>query len=90
MLLFQKRFQAATNVMQPETSKSWKPLRRKLQRCRDPDRVDLVTLQKARREQALNKEKSSGNEDSNVFGGENREAKRRKVDKADDPFGPPL
>lgn len=53
--------------------------------------MDLVALQKARREQALNKEKSNGaDEDGDVFGGENRDAKRRKVEKADDPFGPPL
>lgn len=73
------------NVQQPETSKSFKPLRRKLQKCRDPDRVDLVSLQRARREQALNKEKSGGDED-----GDDRDVKRRKVEKVDDPFGPPL
>lgn len=79
-------------MSQPETSKSWKPLRRKLQKCRDPDRVDLVGLQKARREQALNKEKGNGGDgEDDVFGGDNtRDPKRRKVEKADDPFGPPL
>lgn len=66
-----------------------KPLRKKLQKCRDPDRVDLVALQKARREQALNKdkEKKVNKDEGNVFGGD---LKRQKVGKADDPFGPPL
>lgn len=76
-----------------------KPLRKKLQKCRDPDRVDLVALQRARREQGVHKDKKSriGVESKNnddVFGGEEggtRDTKRRKVDnKLDDPFGPPL
>ena len=65
-----------------------KPYRKKLQKCRDPDRVDLVALQRARREQGLNKEgKAGGKEEGDMFGGD---IKRRKVDKVDDPFGAPL
>ncbi|CAH0051199.1 unnamed protein product [Clonostachys solani] len=76
----------------PETIKAMKPLRKKLQRCRDPDRVDLVALQKARREQALNKEKKpAGPAEGEMFGEAiSREVKRRKVDTADDVFGPPM
>ncbi|KAH7311463.1 cyclin-like protein [Stachybotrys elegans] len=75
----------------PETVKSMKPLRKKLQRCRDPDRADLVALQKARREQAVTKEKKTegGGDDAAVFGDADRDAKRRKVD-GDDIFGGPL
>ena len=67
-------------------------LRKKLQRCRDPDRANLVSLQKARREQALKKEKkATGQSDGAVFGdGGDRDAKRVKLEKADDMFGPPL
>ncbi|KAF4121949.1 cyclin H [Geosmithia morbida] len=65
-----------------ETAKSMKPLRKKLQKCRDPDRVDLVALQKARREQAMNKEvKKPTSKSDNPFGGD------LKSIKADDPFG---
>ncbi|KXH35729.1 cyclin ccl1 [Colletotrichum simmondsii] len=39
-----------------EATKVIKPLIRKLKRCRDPDRADLVALQKARRELASQKE----------------------------------
>jgi cyclin H len=75
-----------------------KPLRKKLQKCRDPDRVDLVALQRARREQTTNKDKKpagNSNNDGDVFGGalegDARDSKRRKVDnKLDDPFGGPL
>lgn len=72
--------------------KAMRALRKKLQRCRDPDRANLVNLQRARREQAMKKEKKPpGPDDGTVFGdGEAREAKRLKVEKADDPFGPPL
>jgi cyclin H len=69
-----------------------KPLRKKLQRCRDPDRADLVALQRARREQATAKPKNptKGN-DGAVFGdAEPRDPKRRKVDNTDDMFGPAL
>jgi cyclin H len=70
-----------------------KPLNKKLKKCRDPDRVDLVALQKAKREQVQQKmkAKSSVTEDGDVFGkvaDKERDSKRRKV--ADDPFGPPL
>ncbi|KAI0017819.1 cyclin ccl1 [Xylariomycetidae sp. FL0641] len=80
----------------PESNKSVKPLNKKLKKCRDPDRVDLVALQKARREQALQKAKAkaSAKDDSNVFGGkldDERDSKRRKVaENGGDPFGPPL
>lgn len=85
---------------QPETAKLMKPLRKKLQKCRDPDRVDLVALQRARREQGANKDKKprgsvAGKNSDDVFGGDDagsRDIKRRKVEdnKLDDPFGPPL
>ncbi|PHH79946.1 hypothetical protein CDD80_3398 [Ophiocordyceps camponoti-rufipedis] len=79
----------------PEIVKSMKPLRKKLQRCRDPDRADLVALQRARREQAVAKPaKTPGVAaagDGTVFGTNNpRDAKRRKVEASDDPFGPSL
>ncbi|KAI2470776.1 cyclin mcs2 [Annulohypoxylon bovei var. microspora] len=75
--------------------KGVKALRRKLAKCRDPDRVDLVALQKVRREHALKpKAKGSVNADDNVFGNginDERESKRRKVAaNGQDPFGPPL
>lgn len=83
---------------QAETAKSMKPLRKKLQKCRDPDRVDLVALQRARREQGRQKDKTGGgvvgSNSDDVFGvgeGGARDTKRRKVEnKLDDPFGPPL
>ncbi|OTB02561.1 hypothetical protein M426DRAFT_193615 [Hypoxylon sp. CI-4A] len=73
----------------------FKKLRRKLNKCRDPDRVNLVALQKARREQAAQKSKAKPTveSDENVFGngtGGERESKRRKVAAGGDPFGPPL
>ncbi|KAF9869889.1 cyclin ccl1 [Colletotrichum karsti] len=84
----------------PESTKLIKPLLRKLRKCRDPDRADLVALQKARRELAAQKEprrqKAEGDGvavggDSGVAGGnEAREAKRRKVAEGDDVFGPAL
>ena len=73
-----------------------KPLNRKLKKCRDPDRVDLIALQKARREQALlkTKAKPTANEDGAVLGvskDDERESKRRKVaSNGDDVFGPAL
>ncbi|QUC20925.1 uncharacterized protein UV8b_05166 [Ustilaginoidea virens] len=76
----------------PEIVKSMKPLRRKLQKCRDPDRANLVELQRARREQAVAKPKNANpTNDGAVFGdSDSREAKRRKVDNPDDVFGPAL
>ncbi|KAI1407659.1 cyclin mcs2 [Hypoxylon sp. FL1857] len=79
-----------------EGIKGIKALRRKLGKCRDPDRADLVALQKARREQAAQKPKGKGtlNADEKVFGNgisEERESKRRKVaPNGEDIFGPPL
>ncbi|KAF7538170.1 hypothetical protein G7054_g3126 [Neopestalotiopsis clavispora] len=76
-----------------ETNKAMKPLVKKLKKCRDPDRVDLVALQKARREQAEKKKPKPGlKDDGAVFGGSlgEPEAKRRKTINADDPFGPPI
>jgi cyclin H len=70
-----------------------KPLRKKLQRCRDPDRIDLVALQRARKEQAMNKDKKPAEkDDAGLFpDAELRDTKRRKVDaQGDDVFGPPL
>lgn len=76
------------------------PIRKKLNKCRDPDRWNLVELQRSRREQVLNKAGGGGGgsddggegvagakKDDDVFGGD---AKRRKVAKGaalDDPFG---
>ncbi|KAK9780461.1 putative Cyclin C-terminal domain-containing protein [Seiridium cardinale] len=84
----------STDPEQPETSKAMKPLVRKLKKCRDPDRVDLVALQKARREQTEKKKpKPALKDDAAVFGGALGEpdAKRRKtVTNGDDPFGPAL
>ncbi|QPG94151.1 hypothetical protein C2857_004992 [Epichloe festucae Fl1] len=76
----------------PEIVKSMKPLRKKLQKCRDPDRANLVELQRARREQAATKpKKPNSTSDGAVFGdADPRDAKRRKVDTADDVFGPSL
>ncbi|ORY71054.1 cyclin-like protein [Pseudomassariella vexata] len=80
-----------------EVRKAMKPLIKKLKKCRDPDRVDLVALQKARKEQAgqkPKKPKSGLQDDEAVFGGalvDEREAKRRKMaEAANDPFGPAL
>ncbi|KAH8652040.1 cyclin ccl1 [Xylariales sp. PMI_506] len=77
-----------------DTNKLMKPLIKKLKKCRDPDRVDLVALQKARREQAeqKTKPKPSLKDDGAVFGGlmmDERDAKRRKT-AGDDIFGPAL
>ncbi|KAG6357293.1 hypothetical protein INS49_015171 [Diaporthe citri] len=75
------------------------PLIRKLKKCRDPDRFDLIGLHKKRLEFKENEKKPSKGaveDDGAVFSGSNgagkgdadRDAKRRKV--AEDPFGPPL
>lgn len=47
-----------------------RPLLKKLKRCRDPDRVDLVALQRARREQATRKVSvpAKMEDDAEVFG----------------------
>lgn len=80
-----------------------KPLLKKLKKCRDPDRFDLIALHKKRLEF---REKEAGGagrpveDDGAVFGGggaagdafkgdPDRESKRRKV-AAEDPFGPAL
>lgn len=76
-----------------------KPLVRKLKKCRDPDRFDLIGLHKKRLEFKENEKKPAKGaveDDGAVFSGSNgagkgdadRDAKRRKV--AEDPFGPPL
>ncbi|KAI1347972.1 cyclin ccl1 [Xylaria sp. FL0043] len=82
------------------SKETMKPLNKKLKKCRDPDRVDLVALQKARREQAQQKTKPKApiKDDGAVFGTSNgtikddeREAKRRRVAAGGgDMFGPPL
>ncbi|EJT76645.1 hypothetical protein GGTG_06562 [Gaeumannomyces tritici R3-111a-1] len=67
----------------PHEATLFKPLQRKLKKCRDPDRHDLVALQKARRERALNSidsddegpgarpgaKKATVEDDGAVFGG---------------------
>lgn len=69
-----------------------KPLQKKLQKCRDPERANLVELQRGRREQAAAKPtKPDPASDGAVFGdADSRDAKRRKMDAADDVFGPSL
>jgi cyclin H len=68
-----------------------KPLRKKLQKCRDPDRADLVALQRAKREKLSAKEKQPSQADADVFGeGDDRDAKRRKLGKQAEVFGPAL
>ncbi|KAL6879981.1 cyclin-like protein [Trichoderma longibrachiatum] len=77
----------------PELVKSLKPLRKKLQKCRDTDRADLVALQRARREQATTTKvkKPTPPSDGAVFGdAEPRDPKRRKLEAANDLFGPAL
>ena len=86
--------------LQGESKETMKPLNKKLRKCRDPDRVDLVALQKARREQAMQKTKAkiATKQDGEVFGTSNgtkkedeeRDAKRRRVADGADMFGPPL
>jgi cyclin H len=71
-----------------------RPLARKLKKCRDPDRSDLVALQKAKREQAMVKGRKGSDVDIEMTEGPTsgalgdaittREAKRRKME---DPFG---
>lgn len=66
-------------------------LRKKLQKCRDPDRADLVALQRARREQAVKPKKPITQGESAIFGDVDvRDVKRRKVEGGDDVFGPAL
>lgn len=76
------------------------PIRKKLAKCRDPDRYNLVELQRTRREQAGNHSDSDDEDDTHakslekdaaVFGDALLpDSKRRKVIKTEDPFGPPL
>ncbi|ROV89613.1 hypothetical protein VPNG_10147 [Cytospora leucostoma] len=85
----------------PEATSIMKPLIKKLKKCRDPDRFDLIALHKKRleyREAETKAAKASKEEDGAVFGGgsngaprgdADRDFKRRKVAAAD-PFGPPL
>lgn len=86
---------------QPESSNLMKPLNKKLKKCRDPDRFDLIGLHKKRLESREDKESAAAKasnavqDDGVVFGGSiksdaaDRESKRRKV-ATEDPFGPPL
>ncbi|TLD10318.1 hypothetical protein PgNI_06699 [Pyricularia grisea] len=88
-----------------EAGELFKPLTKRLKKCRDPDRSDLVALQKARRERALNSadsddERDPGKKnkkatiegDGSVFGGPvGADARDPKRRKvSNDPFGPPL
>lgn len=91
-----------TTLRQADANEIIKPLTKKLRKCRDPDRFDLIALHKKRLEF---REKEGGGvsgravEDDDVFGGggaaqtksdADREAKRRKVAAAQDPFGPAM
>ncbi|ROV94054.1 hypothetical protein VMCG_08258 [Cytospora schulzeri] len=84
----------------PEASSIMKPLIKKLKKCRDPDRFDLIAMHKKRLEfrEAETKSAKGLMDDGAVFGGglngaaksdADHDSKRRKV-AADDPFGPPL
>jgi cyclin H len=55
----------------PQASSDFKPLFRKLRRCRDPDRANLVALQAARREQSdrVKEKKPANTQSDDVFGG---------------------
>lgn len=77
-----------------------KPLNKKLRKCRDPDRFDLIGLHKKRlefREKEAGGAKNAVDDDGAVFGA-NSEASKGDVDRepkrlrvaGDDPFGPPL
>ncbi|KAG6034688.1 hypothetical protein E4U41_006452 [Claviceps citrina] len=74
----------------PEIIKSMKPLRKKLQKCRDPDRANLVELQRARREQAATKPGPPPSDAVLLAEADARDAKRRRTEAADDVFGPAL
>ncbi|KAG6062262.1 hypothetical protein E4U17_000034 [Claviceps sp. LM77 group G4] len=77
----------------PEIVKSMKPLRKKLQKCRDPDRADLVELQRARREQANTKptlQKSTGHDLALGNVDHTRSKRQKTAGAADDVFGPSL
>ena len=80
-----------------------RPVRKKLTKCRDPDRWNLSELQRQRREQGLRQEDSEeraaaskANKDAALFGGDLAAGappeKRRKVggNGLEDPFGAPL
>lgn len=84
----------------PEATSIMKPLIKKLKKCRDPDRFDLIALHKKRLEfrETDAKPAKGPMDDGAVFGGglnsgskadADHDVKRRKV-AADDPFGPPL
>lgn len=88
-----------------EAGELFKPLTKRLKRCRDPDRSDLVALQKARRERALNSADSDDERDPGkkskkatiegdgaVFGGPMMVDDRdpKRRKVSNDPFGPPL
>ncbi|KAG5997913.1 hypothetical protein E4U52_002407 [Claviceps spartinae] len=77
----------------PEIVKSMKPLRKKLQKCRDPDRADLVELQRARREQANTKpmlQKSTSHDLALGKLDHTRSKRQKTAGAADDVFGPSL
>jgi cyclin H len=76
------------------------PIRKKLVKCRDPDRSNLVELQRVHREQAEDHSNSDDNVDNQVkslgkvvavFGEAlPRDSKRRKVTIPEDPCGLPF
>jgi len=53
----------------PTASNEFKALVRKLRKCRDPDRANLVALQAARREQVTTKPKPHKRDADDIFGG---------------------
>lgn len=88
--------------IQPESMNLIKPIMKKLRKCRDPDRFDLIALHKKRlefreKETGPTGKNSTVEDDGTVFGGggtaaaktTDRESKRRKV-ALQDPFGPAL
>ena len=53
----------------PSANNEFKALIRKLRKCRDPDRANLVVFQANRREQVLGTKKAAGSHADGVFGG---------------------
>jgi cyclin H len=77
----------------PESTQITKPLLRKLKKCRDPDRWDLVAYQAARREQALSRRRQKDgpdNGDGDGDGGEDGDGEGRGLGDGAAVFGDAL
>lgn len=66
-------------IAKPEANKALKPLIKKLKKCRDPDRWDLVALQRAKREQSSGGGGGKGAKSSGADGGAAAESKGREA-----------